>query len=62
VERDGHVVGLGHGRDLPRLRDPAGMRRVGLDDVDGIARFVSRFAKRGGPTPKGATQEESCKW
>jgi hypothetical protein len=36
--------------------------QFGLDDVDGIARFVSRFAKRGGPTPKGATQEESCKW
>ena len=34
VGRDANVVRLGHGRNLFRLRDAAGVRNVGLDDVD----------------------------
>ena len=34
VRRDGHVVGLGHGRDPLELRDAADVRDVGLQDID----------------------------
>src|SRR5690606_39423775 len=33
VQRQGDVVGLGHGGDLAGLGDAAGVRRIGLDDV-----------------------------
>ena len=36
MRRDLHIVGLGHSRDLARLKYAAAVAEVGLDDGDGL--------------------------